>query len=279
MTLQPTRADAAAAETLGEGRAPLAATSLDAALGWATARASRRGSIFGLTAAPPVALLVAAARPAPSEPRAISSGKTVGIPAPGTPEHLALYSLLAPTTACPSARSRSRASASAGLAHALVAGDGGRRRGRRPVDHAGSPRRRRVAVLADLRQPAGRERWLGGETVNAAVFLRAEAKLGTAELAPVARALLAAVARVRTATPEALAAALPSSVVGHPDDFAARLGGRPEHLPRATGASARRCSSEPRRRPRAVPDPAKVKLPRISRLLFLEPLVTRSPAP
>src|SRR5207244_2898963 len=73
-------------------------------------------------------------------------------------------------------------------------------------------------VLADLRTRAGARRWLGAETVHAAVFVRPDSKLSERELTAVARALLRAVARL--SGPGAVA-----QVAGRKD--AGRGGGHP----------------------------------------------------
>src|SRR5205085_9709232 len=94
VTLQTTRAEATAAEALARGQAPLAATSLDAALELGHVAGAPPRLVFGLTTAPPVALLVPAARASTIRSIADLAGKTVGIAAPGTPAELALMSLL-----------------------------------------------------------------------------------------------------------------------------------------------------------------------------------------
>src|SRR5437773_10047482 len=61
VTLKTTRAEVGAAEALAQGQVDLAATSLEAVLRFAT-RAATQGPrlVFGLTAAPPAALLLTA---------------------------------------------------------------------------------------------------------------------------------------------------------------------------------------------------------------------------
>ena len=80
---------------LAAGRVDLAATTLDAALRLGHAHGVPPRLIFGLTAAPPVALLVPAGRRGEMLEVADLAGKTIGIPAPGTPEAEALAGMLA----------------------------------------------------------------------------------------------------------------------------------------------------------------------------------------
>ena len=96
VTLKTTRAEVGAAEALAQGQADLAATSLEAVLRFTT-RAATQGPrlVFGLTAAPPVALLLAT--PLNGTVRSIEqlAGLRVGISAPGDPAHTWLMALLA----------------------------------------------------------------------------------------------------------------------------------------------------------------------------------------
>jgi NitT/TauT family transport system substrate-binding protein len=265
------RSPADAAEALASGRVDLAATSLDAALRVGHLRGAPPRLIYGLTVAPPVALLVPTGRKAEIRGLADLEGKTVGITAPGTPEAEALGALLAKA----GIRPERVALASYGerpLARALGAGE---------VAAAviGDPwatrlvREGQAAVLADLRTPAEAARWLGGETVHAAVFVPASSRLGDADLVAVARALLRGTRRVRAAPPGDLAAGLGSSVVGDPEDFALRVeGARGTFIadgmvtPEALEAAVQLAETRARL-------PAVVNLPfRLGRLLFLEPL-------
>ena len=95
VSIETDRAEPVAAQALGRGRVAAAATSLDAALQYgASSRGTPPRVVFGLTIAPPVAVLVPAAQK--DTIRALSDlvGKTVGITAPGTPGELALFALL-----------------------------------------------------------------------------------------------------------------------------------------------------------------------------------------
>src|SRR5262249_35299308 len=96
VTLRTTRAEVGAAEALAQGQADLAATSLEAILRFGT-RAVTQGPrlVFGLTAAPPVALLLAA--PLDGTVRSVQqlAGLRLGIAAPGDPAHTWLLAVLA----------------------------------------------------------------------------------------------------------------------------------------------------------------------------------------
>ena len=270
VSLLPARAEAPAAEALAEGRAGLAATSLDAALRLGHRNGAPPPLVFGLTAAPPVALLVPAAQAeAPRSPRDLA-GRTVGIPGPGTPEHLVLLSLLA-RERVPVGKVTIASFGERGLARALGAG---------AVAAAvlGDPWATRLvatgqaAVVADFRRADDRRRWLGGETVGAAVFVAADDRASAPHLARLARALLAAVERVRSAPTGELAAELPADVVGGPEDFAVRLAGaRGIYLDRGRVSVKMLEASVDLARER-FPIPQKVKLPRLAELLLPGPL-------
>src|SRR5262245_30414155 len=87
VSLRTVRAEAGAAEALGRGQSDLAATSLDAALRFGHVQGAPPRLAFGLTRAAPVALLVPAGQKDTIRTVQDLVGKTVGIPAPGTPEH------------------------------------------------------------------------------------------------------------------------------------------------------------------------------------------------
>ncbi len=88
ITVRTTRAESGAAEAVAQGQADLAATTLEAILRFGlratTSQAPRL--VFGLTAAPPVALLVAG--PHADAVRSIEdlSAMRVGVTTPGAPE-------------------------------------------------------------------------------------------------------------------------------------------------------------------------------------------------
>src|SRR5262245_59375308 len=95
VSLVTARADAPAAETLARGRVNMAATTLEAALVFGATAGAPPRIVFGLTATPPVALLVPTARKDATRSIADLSGSTIGIPAPGTSAEFMLLALLA----------------------------------------------------------------------------------------------------------------------------------------------------------------------------------------
>lgn len=222
VTLRMTRAEPGAAEALAQGQADLAATSLDAILRFGPRAANQSARlVFGLTAAPPVALVVPASQT--SLVRSIESlpGTRVGLSTPGAPEQawfawlLAKWGLSVADVWIVSHGSR-------GLASAMETGD----------VHAGlmhEPQATRLLagsqalLLADLRTPAAVKDALGTLTVNAAVFMRADRRVSDQNLQRFARAVLAAERRIAAATPQALAARLAKSVTVPADDFETRL--------------------------------------------------------
>src|SRR3989442_9295 len=88
VTVRTTRAESGAAEALAEGQADLVATTLEAILRFGLRAASQAPRlVFGLTAAPPVALLVAAPHVAAVRSIEDLSALRVGVATPGAPEH------------------------------------------------------------------------------------------------------------------------------------------------------------------------------------------------
>ena len=271
VSLESARAEAAAAEALGRGRVALAATSVDAALSLGHARGAPPRLIFGLTAAPPVALLVSPAGKEAIRALPDLAGKTIGIPSPGTPAELALMSLLA------GARIRmDQVSAVSYGERGLV---GALESGAVAAAIMGDPWATRLVeegkavALADLRKRDEAARWLGEPTVHAGLFARADTTLGPAELVPLARALLRAVALLRTATAEELERKLPAAVVQSSEDFAVRLrGARESFLPEGWVSPKMLGAGVALARARS-PIPAKVDVPRsMDKLLLLAPL-------
>lgn len=220
VTLARAGSEGEAAEALAEGKVDLAATSVEAAL-----RRGRRVPadvpqlVLGLTAAPPVALLVASGHAVESV-RGLR-GLRVAIAAPGAPEHAWLLGLLrradvrVPDVELVSLGSRGltralqRGDAQAGLVdepwatRLLVAGD--------------------ATMLADLRTPDAAAAALGRPTVHAALFARDGRAPDETTLQALERAVGDAQALIGTMDPAALAARLPREVVGNPGEFAARL--------------------------------------------------------
>ena len=217
------RAGAPAAEMLAAGRSPSPPPRSMPRCGSARREGMPPRLVFGLTAAPPVVLLVPAARKDTVKAVADLAGKTIGIVAPGTPGGLALFSVLA-REGLGAHQVTIQSFGERPLVGALESG---------AIDAAmlQDPWASRlieegkVVALADLRTAAGAARWLGGPTVHAAVFVAGDTKLGRVELIPLTRALLRALARLGVATPEELAVVLPPAVVGTPEDFALRLRG------------------------------------------------------
>ena len=269
--LKTFRSPAEAAEALAAGRVDLAAITLDAALRLGHVHGVPPRLVFGLTTAPPVALLVPAARRGEIVGMTALAGKTVGIPAPGTPEAEALTGMLAAAGLSPAGVT----TVSLGelpLARALAAGE---------VDAAvlADPwasrlvQEGRAAVLADLRQPGGAERWIKASGVHAAVFVAGNGRLGERELVPVARALLRAMQQVKTASPGELAAGLGPAAAGEEGDLALRVEGvRGVLVPDGLVTEAALEAGIELALARAKL-PVVVKLPwNLERLLFLEPL-------
>ncbi len=271
VSLQATRSESQTAEALARGQVNLAATSVDAALRLGHLDGAPPRLVFGLTAAPPVALLVPAAQKEAIRSLQDLAGKTVGIPSPGTPEHLMLLSLLAktglrlPQLTVQSYGDRGLASAiQSGQVAAAVVGDPW---ATRLVEEGGA------VVLVDFRKRGEAARWFGEPAVHAALFTRADSTLGAAELAPLARALLKALERLRAATPEELVGRLAAAAVGPPTDFPLRLrGAREIFLPDGWVTEEMMAESVRLVQERAKL-PIKVNIPRNkSRLLLLEPL-------
>src|SRR2546425_1652450 len=88
VTLHTTRAEIGAAEALAQGQIDLAATSLEAVLRFGP-REERQGArlIFGLTAAPPVAILASSGLASTVRSVGDLAGLRVGVAVPGAPEH------------------------------------------------------------------------------------------------------------------------------------------------------------------------------------------------
>ena len=220
--LKTTRAEPGAAEALAQGQADLAATSLEAMLRFGP-RTGKQGPrlVLGLTAAPPVALLVADAHRDLVRSIEDLPGTRVGVTTPGAPEQAWFAWLLARggiSVAQVSVISRG----DRGLTHAIETGE----------VHAGLVRDPGVTrllaagqarMLVDLRTPAAVAQALGSATVNAAVFMRADRPLSPTQLTGFARAVLNAERRIADATPAALMAKLPSAVTTPADDFERRL--------------------------------------------------------
>jgi NitT/TauT family transport system substrate-binding protein len=221
VTLRPTRSEVGAAEALAQGQADLVATSVEALLRFGGREGQSPRLLLGLTAAPPVALVVDAAHGTSVRTLRDLAGLRVGIAAPGAPEHSWLNVLLARARLTPTQVHVVSAGA-LGLARGLSTGD---------LHAALLPDavanhllgERRATLLADLRTPAAAQRALGFPTVSAAVFVRADRRPGERELAAFTRAILAAEERLAAGGVAALKARLSRSVVGAGDEFETRV--------------------------------------------------------
>jgi ABC-type nitrate/sulfonate/bicarbonate transport system substrate-binding protein len=285
VTLTIERSESDAAQAMARGRADIAATSLDAAYRVGHIKGALPSLLFGLTAAPPVAILVS-----PSHKETVRSprdlrGQPVGVPGVGTPEQAMLTTILT-REGIKIHHVPLRSFSNRALAGALEQGEVAAAVMADPwvtrlVDEAvrgaaeGEPRAEKiVSILVDLRTRSDAARWLGAETVHAALFLRADSAVGEQDLVALAKALLRAVARVSDTPAETLAAGLPASVIGRPGDFALRVAGaRQGYLPRGRVTEDMLKASLRQARERAEL-PAAVKLPwfRWSPLLRTGPL-------
>jgi NitT/TauT family transport system substrate-binding protein len=221
VTVRPTRSEVGAAEALAQGQADLVATSVEALLRFGAREGQSPRLLLGLTAAPPVAVVVDARHT--SRVRAVHdlAGLRVGIAAPGAAEYAWLSFLLARARLTPT-QVHVVSAGIHGLARALSSGE---------VHAAVVPDalasrlivERRATLLADLRTPAAARRALGIPTVSAAVFVRGERRPGERELAAFTRAVLAAEERLGAGEASELARRLPRTVVGSGEEFEARI--------------------------------------------------------
>jgi NitT/TauT family transport system substrate-binding protein len=221
VTLRTTRAEPGAAEALAQGQADLAATSLESILRFGIRTTSPPPRlVFGLTAAPPVALIVGKRHVDTVRSVEDLPGTRVGVTTPGAPEYTWLGWLLA-RNGSSVAQVMIASLGMRGVASAVDSGD---------VHTALVPepfasrlvRDGGARILVDLRTPAGVRQALGRPTVNAAVFGRAD-RPSERDLVAVARALLAAERRIAEAEPGVLAAHLPGRSIGNHDEFVERV--------------------------------------------------------
>jgi len=222
VVVRTTRAEPGAAEALVQGQADLVATSLDAILRFGP-RSAVQGPrlVFGLSAAPPVALMVPTTQAEIVKAVTDLPGTRVGVSSPGAPEQ-AWFGWLLARAGMTLAQVWVVSHGGRGLVSAVESGDV--HAGLVPEPFASRlVAEGRARVLVDLRTPAAVVRALGGPTVHAAVFARADRRPRDRDLAAFARAVLAAERRLATLPPEQLAARLDRRVVGDADDFAARL--------------------------------------------------------
>jgi len=271
VVLKTTRAEPGAAEALVQGQADLAATSLEAMLRFGPRSAAQAPRIvFGLSAAPPVALLVSTLQAETVKAVTDLPGTRVGLTTPGAPEQ-AWFAWLLARSGMTMAQVWVVSHGHRGLVSAVETGD----------VHAGlvpEPFASRLVadgrarVLVDLRTPAAVSQALGGPTVNAAVFARADRRPKDRELAAFARAVLAAEQQLASAPPAELAAKLGKRVTGSGDDFAERL-----ESTRAIFLDGGLVTAEQVKQTMALirahqPLPATSRVPSPEELLHLEPL-------
>jgi NitT/TauT family transport system substrate-binding protein len=222
VVVRTTRAEPGAAEALVQGQADLAATSVDAMLRFGP-RSVAQGPrvVFGLTAAPPVALLVPTAQAGVVRTLNDLPGTRVGLSSPGAPEH-AWFGWLLARSGLSMAQMWVVSHGTRGLVTAVESGD----------VHSGlvhEPAATRLLadglarVLVDLRTPDAVAQAIGTSTVNAAVFARADRRPRDRDLGAFARALLAAEKRIASATPDELAVRLPKRITLPTDEYATRL--------------------------------------------------------
>ena len=224
VTVRTTRAESGAAEALAQGQADLAATTLEAILRFGLRATTNQFPrlFFGLTAAPPVALLVSATHASAVRSIEDLSALRVGVTTPGAPEH-AWFGWLLARAGMSIAQVRVTSLGERGLVAAIDSGD---------IHVALIPEpmatqllsEGRAKLLADFRTPRAAATTLGSSTVNAAMFTRADRRPPDRDLSALVRALRKAEQRIQAAEPRDLANGLPTRVVGDPVDFEARLG-------------------------------------------------------
>lgn len=222
VTLKTTRAEPGAAEALAQGQADLAATSLEAILRFGPRLASQSPRlVLGLTAAPPVVLLVADSHKTIIRSIDDLPGTRVGVSTPGAPEQ-AWFAWLLARAGLSVAQMWMVSRGERGVVHAVETGD----------VHAAlvqEPAASRLIAdghahpLVDLRSPDGVRQAVGAATVNAAVFMRNDRRPRDRDLTAFARAVLAAERRMAEGDGSALGSKLPRTVTIMPDTFEAKL--------------------------------------------------------
>ncbi|HEY7038067.1 MAG TPA: ABC transporter substrate-binding protein [Methylomirabilota bacterium] len=269
VTLQPYRSEPSAAEALASGRAKLAATSLDSALRLGAVDGRPPQILWAFSAAPPVALLVNRARADSIRTAADLVGQTVAVPAPGTPEDQALAFVLARAGVAPQ-QVTLRSLGDRGAARALEGGQVAAAMLSEPyvtrLVEAGA-----ATIAIDLRTTKDAAAWLGGPTVSAGLFVRAGTDLDAATRRGLTAALQAALTRLLSTEPTALAASLPAASIGSPADFALRLGHARDLFLPGGRVSVEALDHSLELITHRAPLPAKVKMPSMERLLLQEP--------
>jgi NitT/TauT family transport system substrate-binding protein len=222
VTLKTTRAEPGAAEALAQGQADLAATSLEAILRFGPRTASQSPRlVLGLTAAPPVVLVVADAHRTIVRSLDDLPGTRVGVSTPGAPEQ-AWFAWLLARAGLSVAQMWMVSRGERGVVHAVETGDVHAALVHEPAASrliaSGQAR-----ALVDLRSPEAVRQAVGAPTVNAAVFMRSDRRPRERDLTAFARAVLAAQRRMADGDGNGLASKLPRAVTVGPDAFEARL--------------------------------------------------------
>jgi NitT/TauT family transport system substrate-binding protein len=222
VTLKTTRAEPGAAEALAQGQADLAATSLEAILRFGPRQATQSPRlVLGLTAAPPVVLVVADAHKTIVRSVDDLPGTRIGVSTPGAPEQ-AWFAWILARAGLSVAQMWMVSRGERGVVAAVETGD----------VHAAlihEPAASRLIAsgqahpLIDLRSPTAVHHAIGTPTVNAAVFMRRDRRPRDRDLTAFARAVLAAQRRMADGDGDGLARKLPRSVTVMPGTFAARL--------------------------------------------------------
>ena len=227
VTLKTTRAEPGAAEALAQGQADLAATSLEAILRFGPRQTSQAPRlVLGLTAAPPVVLVVADAHKTIVRSVDDLPGTRIGVSTPAAPEQ-AWFAWILARAGLSVAQMWMVSRGERGVVTAVETGD----------VHAAliqEPAASRLIAsgqahpLIDLRSPPAVDQAVGAPTVNAGVFMRSDRRPRERDLTAFARAVLAAQRRLASGDGRRLASKLPQAVTEVPDAFEARLAGSRE---------------------------------------------------
>ena len=271
VVLKTTRAEPGAAEALVQGQADLAATSLEAMLRFGPRSAAQAPRlVFGLSAAPPVALLVPIAQVETVKSVSDLPGTRIGLSTPGAPEQAWLSWLLA-RAGLTLAQVWVVSHGTRGLVAAVDSGEV--HSGLVPEPFASRlVADGRARVLVDLRTPAAVTQALGAPTVNAAVFVRKDRRPRDRDLAAFARAVLAAEQQLASLPPEDLAEKLSKRAVGPGEDVATRLEATREMYLAGGLVSAEQVKQTMALIRAHQPLPATSRVPSPEELLHLEPL-------
>lgn len=219
--LRATKGEASAAAALRRGDANLAATSLEQILQeeW---KGHPPRLLVVLTQALPAALLVAAPYQDSIKRLVDLRGKSVGIPAPGSPPALILPWLLGRSGVGAHQMdlqslgySRTAALLAEGRLHAGII---------QLPDTVRLVAEGKAVPLVDFSDPAGLSRLLGGPYLHFGLFAREETiKENEAEVARVVQAVVENLRFIREAEPETILQALPSRIVGVSQTFLERF--------------------------------------------------------